>query len=84
MIRTVSWTAVRAAHRDPAGALPEAMASTRYTGAALRACFCEPRFALVGEARDRRGVVELVRNEPIDVLLMDQSMPGQSGADYWP
>ncbi len=36
---------------------------------------------VVGEASSGRGAIDLVRNEEIDVLIMDLSMPGQSGID---
>ena len=36
---------------------------------------------VVGEARDGREALEIVRGGEIDVLLMDISMPGQSGID---
>ena len=41
----------------------------------------EPDFDVVGEAADGREAVDLVRSQEIDVLLMDLSMPGQSGLD---
>ncbi len=34
-----------------------------------------------GEASNGREAIDLVRNHEIDVLLMDLSMPGQSGLD---
>ncbi|ABM55825.1 response regulator [Verminephrobacter eiseniae] len=34
-----------------------------------------------GEAANGRQAIDLVRNQEIDVLLMDLSMPGQSGLD---
>ncbi|MGJ2639779.1 response regulator, partial [Salmonella enterica subsp. enterica serovar Paratyphi A] len=34
-----------------------------------------------GEAANGREAIDLVRNKEIDVLLMDLSMPGQSGLD---
>jgi two-component system invasion response regulator UvrY len=50
--------------------------------AGLRAYLCsEPDIEVVGEACDGREAVELVRSQAIDVLLMDLSMPGQSGLD---
>ena len=36
---------------------------------------------VVGEAASGRGAIDLVRNEEIDVLIMDLSMPDQSGID---
>ena len=36
---------------------------------------------VVGEASSGRGAIDLVRNEEVDVLIMDLSMPGQSGID---
>lgn len=36
---------------------------------------------VVGEAASGREAIDLVRNVEIDVLLMDLSMPGQSGID---
>ena len=36
---------------------------------------------VVGEASNGREAIDLVRNESIDVLVMDLSMPGQSGID---
>ncbi|KAF1044763.1 response regulator [Xylophilus sp.] len=36
---------------------------------------------VVGEAANGREAIDLVRNTEIDVLLMDLSMPGQSGLD---
>lgn len=36
---------------------------------------------VVGEASNGREAIDLVRNTEIDVLLMDLSMPGQSGLD---
>ena len=36
---------------------------------------------VVGEASNGREAIDLVRNEEIDVLIMDLSMPGQSGID---
>jgi DNA-binding NarL/FixJ family response regulator len=36
---------------------------------------------VVGEAASGREAIDLVRNEEMDVLLMDLSMPGQSGLD---
>ena len=36
---------------------------------------------VIGEAASGREVIDLVRNEPMDVLVMDLSMPGQSGMD---
>jgi two-component system, NarL family, invasion response regulator UvrY len=36
---------------------------------------------VVGEAANGREAIDLVRNTELDVLLMDLSMPGQSGID---
>lgn len=36
---------------------------------------------VVGEAANGREAIDLVRNHEIDVLVMDLSMPGQSGID---
>ncbi|WP_182111130.1 response regulator, partial [Comamonas testosteroni] len=36
---------------------------------------------VVGEAGNGREAIDLVREHEIDVLLMDLSMPGQSGID---
>lgn len=36
---------------------------------------------VVGEAASGRAAVEMVRTTPLDVLIMDVSMPGQTGAD---
>src|SRR3569832_634997 len=36
---------------------------------------------VVGEAASGREAIDLVRNTEIDVLIMDLSMPGQSGID---
>jgi DNA-binding NarL/FixJ family response regulator len=36
---------------------------------------------IVGEAASGREAIDLVRNTEIDVLIMDLSMPGQSGID---
>ena len=36
---------------------------------------------VIGEAASGREAIDLVRNEPMDVLVMDLSMPGQSGMD---
>jgi DNA-binding NarL/FixJ family response regulator len=36
---------------------------------------------VVGEAASGREAIDLVRNVPMDVLVMDLSMPGQSGID---
>ena len=36
---------------------------------------------LVGEAANGREAIDLVRTTPMDVLVMDLSMPGQSGID---
>jgi DNA-binding NarL/FixJ family response regulator len=37
------------------------------------------RFVVVGEASDSVSTVELVRKTPMDVLLLDLSMPGRGG-----
>ena len=50
--------------------------------AGLRQFFCEQSdFSVVGEAADGRGALELVRKGEMDVLVMDLSMPDQSGID---
>ncbi len=36
---------------------------------------------VAGEAASGREAIDLVRNEEVDVLIMDLSMPGQSGID---
>lgn len=36
---------------------------------------------VVGEAASAREALDLLRQEPIDVLVMDLNMPGQSGVD---
>ena len=36
---------------------------------------------VVGEAANGREAIDLVRNTAVDVLIMDLSMPGQSGLD---
>lgn len=36
---------------------------------------------VAGEAANGREAIDLVRQHPIDVLVMDLSMPGQSGLD---
>ena len=48
-------------------------------------------FRVAGEASSGREAIDLVRTTELDVLLMDLSMPGQSGieaaaelADAWP
>ena len=41
----------------------------------------QPDFQVVGEGGSGREAIDLVRNTPLDVLLMDLSMPGQSGID---
>lgn len=38
-------------------------------------------FEWKGEAANGRGVIDLIRMHDIDVLIMDLSMPGQSGLD---
>lgn len=38
-------------------------------------------FRIVGEATDAIGVMNLVRATPIDVLILDMSMPGRSGIE---
>jgi two-component system invasion response regulator UvrY len=50
--------------------------------AGLRQFFADqPDFAVVGEAASGRAALELVRAGGIDVLLLDISMPDQSGVD---
>ena len=41
----------------------------------------EPRFELVGEAKDGHEVLNAVRAGGFEVLLLDLSMPGRSGVD---
>jgi two-component system invasion response regulator UvrY len=41
----------------------------------------QPDFAVVAEAANGREALELVRHGGIDVLVLDISMPGQSGVD---
>ncbi|MBI2772484.1 MAG: response regulator transcription factor [Burkholderiales bacterium] len=41
----------------------------------------QPGITVVGEAASGRGAVDLVRRMPMDVLLLDISMPVQSGVD---
>jgi len=41
-------------------------------------------FRVVGEASNGREAIDLVRNQEIDVLIMDLSMPGQGGLDAIP
>lgn len=41
----------------------------------------EPDMRVVGESDNGRGAVELVRTMPMDVLVLDIGMPGQSGLD---
>lgn len=48
----------------------------------LRQFFAQhPAIKVVGESSSGRGAVELVRKIPMDVLLLDISMPDQSGID---
>jgi two-component system invasion response regulator UvrY len=50
--------------------------------AGLREFFSsEPDFLVVGEASSGREAIDLVKATEMDVLLMDLSMPGQSGID---
>jgi len=50
--------------------------------AGLRQFFAEqPDFAVVAEAADGRGALDIVRNAEIDVILLDIGMPDQSGVD---
>ena len=50
--------------------------------AGLRQYFSEQvDFRVVGEAADGREAVDLVRKSELDVLVMDLSMPDQSGVD---
>jgi DNA-binding NarL/FixJ family response regulator len=50
--------------------------------AGLRQFFADqPDFEVVGEAASGRGALDLVRAGGIDVLLLDISMPDQSGVD---
>jgi DNA-binding NarL/FixJ family response regulator len=39
----------------------------------------EREYAVVGEARDSISTIELLRKSPLDVLLLDLSMPGRGG-----
>jgi DNA-binding NarL/FixJ family response regulator len=41
----------------------------------------QPDLCVVGEAVDGREAIDLVRTTDMDVLVMDLSMPGQSGID---
>ena len=41
----------------------------------------QPDFEIAGEAEDTRTLVEMLRREPVDVVLLDISMPGRSGLD---
>lgn len=41
----------------------------------------EPEFAVVGEAADGHEVLRLVRELPLDLLVLDLSMPGRSGME---
>jgi DNA-binding NarL/FixJ family response regulator len=41
----------------------------------------DPGIEVVGEARDGLEAMQLVRNVPFDVLLIDISMPGRSGLE---
>jgi two-component system invasion response regulator UvrY len=48
----------------------------------LKAFFLgESDFQVVGEGGSGREAIDLVRTSPMDVLVMDLSMPGQSGLD---
>lgn len=38
-------------------------------------------FTIAGEAKTGREAIDLVRTTPLDVLILDLSMPGQSGMD---
>lgn len=38
-------------------------------------------FFVAGEARSGREAIDLVRSTPLDVLILDLSMPGQNGMD---
>ena len=50
--------------------------------AGLRQFFTEqPDFEVVAEAASGREAVDIVRRGDVDVILMDISMPGQSGVD---
>lgn len=50
--------------------------------AALRQFLGEqPGVRVVGEASDGRAAIDLVRKVPMDVLILDIAMPGQSGVD---
>jgi two-component system invasion response regulator UvrY len=44
----------------------------------------EPDFRVVAEAASGREVIDLVRRHPLDILLLDLDMPGQSGIDALP
>lgn len=39
------------------------------------------QFVVVGEASDGNEVMDLIRSIPIDVLILDMSMPGRSGIE---
>ena len=41
----------------------------------------QENIAIVGEAANGSETLQLVRTQPVDVLIMDISMPGQSGID---
>ncbi|RZJ25824.1 MAG: response regulator transcription factor [Haliea sp.] len=40
---------------------------------------CQPQMKVVGQAKNGREAVELARKVPMEVMLLDLSMPGQSG-----
>lgn len=42
---------------------------------------CQPRMKVVGQATNGREAIDLARRVPMDVMLLDLSMPGQSGFD---
>ena len=41
----------------------------------------EPDFQVVGRARDGQEVLDIVAERPVDVVVMDISMPGMNGID---
>ena len=41
----------------------------------------EPDFQVVGRARDGQEVLDIVADRPVDVVVMDISMPGMNGID---